>query len=83
MLSGNAAESWLSVMGAHGPFSGCSAYPECDHIRPLKAGTDRHIIKVLDGQLCLQCAADAGAAPGATDVYRLRKFFRNGIYCIY
>ncbi|EMO4164904.1 TPA: topoisomerase DNA-binding C4 zinc finger domain-containing protein [Morganella morganii] len=41
--------------GAHGPFFGCSAYPECDYIRPLKAGTDGHIIKVLDGQLCPQC----------------------------
>ncbi|MEG0281067.1 MAG: topoisomerase DNA-binding C4 zinc finger domain-containing protein [Morganella sp. (in: enterobacteria)] len=41
--------------GAHGPFFGCSAYPGCDYIRPLKAGTDGHIIKVLDGQLCPQC----------------------------
>ncbi|VDY32419.1 DNA topoisomerase I [Morganella morganii] len=61
--------------GAHGPFFGCSAYPECDYIRPLKAGTDGHIIKVLDGQLCPQCGGTLVLRQGALrDVYRLRKF---------
>ena len=41
--------------GRHGPFLGCSNYPECQHIRPLKAQTDGHIVKVLDGQLCPKC----------------------------
>jgi putative DNA topoisomerase len=43
--------------GAHGPFQGCSHYPECDYIRPLKAGGDGHIVKVLDGQHCPECQA--------------------------
>lgn len=43
--------------GAHGPFQGCLNYPECDYIRPLKAGSDGHIVKVLDGQLCPVCNA--------------------------
>lgn len=43
--------------GKHGPFCGCSRYPECDYIRPLKPSVDGHIIKVLDGQLCPKCHA--------------------------
>lgn len=43
--------------GVHGPFQGCSNYPECDYIRPLKAGSDGHIVKTLDGQLCPECNA--------------------------
>ena len=69
----NAAESWLSVMVPTGLF-GCSAYPECDYIRPLKAGTDGHIIKVLDGQLCPQCGGTLVLRRALRDVYRLRKF---------
>lgn len=43
--------------GKHGPFQGCSAYPECDYVRPLKPQADGHIVKVLDGQHCPQCEA--------------------------
>lgn len=41
--------------GKHGPFLGCSHYPECDYLRPLKSQADGHIVKVLDGQLCPAC----------------------------
>lgn len=41
--------------GRHGPFLGCSRYPDCEFIRPLKAQADGHIVKVLDGQLCPRC----------------------------
>ncbi|QCR34860.1 type I DNA topoisomerase [Nissabacter sp. SGAir0207] len=43
--------------GRHGPFLGCSRYPECEYIRPLKAQADGHVVKVLEGQLCPQCHA--------------------------
>ncbi|MBF1995834.1 type I DNA topoisomerase [Serratia symbiotica] len=43
--------------GRHGPFLGCSHYPECQHIRPLKAQADGHIVKVLEGQSCPKCQA--------------------------
>lgn len=43
--------------GKHGRFLGCSYYPQCDYIRPLKAQTDGHIVKMLDGQLCPACGA--------------------------
>lgn len=43
--------------GRHGPFLGCSQYPECQYIRPLKAQADGHIVKVLDGQQCPKCQA--------------------------
>lgn len=35
--------------GKHGPFLGCSHYPECDYVRPLKSSADGHIVKVLEG----------------------------------
>lgn len=41
--------------GRHGPFLGCTRYPECQHIRPLKAQADGHIVKMLDGQQCPKC----------------------------
>jgi len=41
--------------GRHGPFLGCSHYPECEYIRPLKAQADGHVVKILDGQLCPEC----------------------------
>jgi putative DNA topoisomerase len=41
--------------GKHGAFLGCSHYPECDYIRPLKNHADGHIVKVLEGQLCPVC----------------------------
>ncbi|MEH2922862.1 topoisomerase DNA-binding C4 zinc finger domain-containing protein [Samsonia erythrinae] len=41
--------------GRLGPFLGCSAYPACEFIRPLKAQADGHVVKVLEGQLCPLC----------------------------
>jgi len=43
--------------GKHGPFQGCSAYPACDYVRPLKNQADGHIVKVLEGQQCPACQA--------------------------
>lgn len=43
--------------GRHGPFLGCSHYPECNYIRSLKPYADGHVVKVLDGQLCPLCDA--------------------------
>ncbi|VEA70509.1 DNA topoisomerase 1 [Serratia rubidaea] len=43
--------------GRHGPFLGCSQYPDCQYIRPLKAQADGHIVKVLEGQECPKCQA--------------------------
>lgn len=39
--------------GKHGPFLGCSQYPQCDYIRPLHQN-DGHIIKPL-GVACPEC----------------------------
>ncbi|MEQ5208891.1 MULTISPECIES: topoisomerase DNA-binding C4 zinc finger domain-containing protein [Proteus] len=44
--------------GGHGPFLGCSAYPECHYIKTLKPQGDGQIIKVLEGQPCQCCGAD-------------------------
>ncbi|HID4134054.1 TPA: DNA topoisomerase family protein [Pluralibacter gergoviae] len=44
--------------GKHGPFLGCSHYPECDYVRPLKSQADGHIIKVLEGQSCPVCGGE-------------------------
>lgn len=41
----------------HGPFLGCSHYPECDYVRPLKSQADGHVVKVLEGQYCPLCEA--------------------------
>ncbi|VEC83583.1 DNA topoisomerase type IA zn finger domain-containing protein [Raoultella ornithinolytica] len=43
--------------GKHGPFLGCSHYPDCDYVRPLKNQADGHIVKVLEGQECPSCGA--------------------------
>lgn len=37
--------------GKHGPFLGCSRYPACDYVRPLKSSADGHIVKVLEAGL--------------------------------
>ena len=47
--------------GKHGPFLGCSQYPACDYVRPLKSSADGHIVKVLeyyarDALVCLLVA---------------------------
>lgn len=39
--------------GKHGPFLGCSQYPACDYVRPLKSSADGHIVKVLRGRFAL------------------------------
>ncbi|WP_130832174.1 DNA topoisomerase family protein [[Erwinia] mediterraneensis] len=44
--------------GKHGPFLGCTNYPECDYIRPLKNQADGHIVKVLEGHPCPACGAN-------------------------
>ena len=41
--------------GQHGPFLGCSQYPRCAYIKPLKQHADGHIVTVLEGQLCPAC----------------------------
>jgi putative DNA topoisomerase len=41
--------------GAHGPFYACSNYPTCCYVRPLKALSDGHIVKELEGQFCSLC----------------------------
>jgi putative DNA topoisomerase len=41
--------------GRHGPFLGCSNYPDCQFIRPLKTLADGHVVKVLEGQTCPKC----------------------------
>ncbi|VDZ53793.1 DNA topoisomerase [Citrobacter freundii] len=54
----NAGLNWLFVPGNTVPFLGCSHYPECDYIRPLKSSADGHIVKVLEGKLCPACGAE-------------------------
>lgn len=44
--------------GKHGPFLGCSQYPACGYVRPLKSSADGHIVKVLEGQVCPACGAN-------------------------
>ena len=39
--------------GKQGPFLGCSAYPECDYLRPLHEKSD--VKKVLTGSSCPLC----------------------------
>lgn len=41
--------------GRRGPFLGCSRYPECEFVRPLKANADGHVVKELSGQTCPRC----------------------------
>lgn len=43
--------------GKHGPFLGCSSYPVCDYIRPLKHQSEGQIVKTLEGQHCPLCNA--------------------------
>lgn len=51
-------ESLVIRTGKHGPFLGCSRYPECEYVRPLKNQADGHIVKVLEGQVCPECGAE-------------------------
>lgn len=50
--------------GKHGPFLGCSHYPDCDYVRPLKSQADGHIVKVLEGQNVSVLRFRAGATAG-------------------
>lgn len=50
--------------GKHGAFLGCTNYPGCDYIRPLKNQADGHIVKVLEGHACPQCGADKALRQG-------------------
>ena len=50
--------------GKHGPFLGCSHFPECDFIRPLKTQTEGHIVKMLDGQFCPECGESLALRQG-------------------
>lgn len=50
--------------GKHGAFLGCTNYPGCDYIRPLKSQADGHIVKVLEGHACPQCGADKALRQG-------------------
>ncbi len=43
--------------GKHGPFQGCSAYPTCDFVRPLRSSSEGHIVKILEGLNCPECGA--------------------------
>jgi putative DNA topoisomerase len=42
--------------GKHGPFLGCTRYPECDYIKPLHHN-DGHIVKQL-GVACPECGRE-------------------------
>lgn len=42
--------------GKHGPFLGCSQYPACDYVRPLKSSADGHIVKFWRGRFALHVA---------------------------
>ena len=42
--------------GKQGPFLGCSAYPECDYLRPLHEKSE--VKKVLSGTSCPLCSEE-------------------------
>ncbi|MDD7849047.1 topoisomerase DNA-binding C4 zinc finger domain-containing protein [Escherichia coli] len=50
--------------GKHGPFLGCSQYPACDYVRPLKSSADGHIVKVLEGAGLPCMWRKSGITPG-------------------
>lgn len=53
----------------HGPFMACTCYPECDYSRPLRAHSDGHIVKFLEGQNCPQCGAILALRQGRFGMY--------------
>ena len=65
--------------GKHGPFLGCSHYPDCDYVRPLKSQADGHIVKVLEGQVPIlrRCHGTPGAF---WYVHRLQSLSRMRTY---
>ncbi len=52
-----------------GPFSGCSRYPECHYIRPLRGQSENPIVKVLEGVHCPQCGLDKVLKQGKFGMY--------------
>ncbi|MET1218602.1 MAG: topoisomerase DNA-binding C4 zinc finger domain-containing protein [Glaciecola sp.] len=46
-----------------GPFIGCTAYPVCTYIKPLKE-VETTTIKVMSGVACPQCQADLAVKKG-------------------
>ncbi|AXF78106.1 topoisomerase DNA-binding C4 zinc finger domain-containing protein [Erwinia tracheiphila] len=44
--------------GKYGPFLGCSGYPGCSYIRPLKSQSDGHVVKILEGKYCPACQTE-------------------------
>jgi len=40
--------------GKHGPFLGCSAYPQCDYVR-ARNGQGGSVEKILEGTQCPEC----------------------------
>ena len=63
--------------GKHGPFLGCSHYPDCDYIRPLKSQADGHIVKVLEGQECPLCSGELALRQAFRYVYWILAAIRN------
>lgn len=50
--------------GKHGPFAGCSRYPDCEYIRPLAPRHEGHVVKILEGIACPECGADKALRQG-------------------
>lgn len=54
---GNCPECGGALVIRHsknGPFLGCSSYPSCEYIKPLKEHEDS-VIKVIDASVCPEC----------------------------
>ncbi len=67
--------------GKHGPFLGCSHYPDCDYIRPLKSQADGHIDQGAGGTGVPILRRCHGVTPGALwYVYRLQSLSRMRAY---
>lgn len=47
-----------------GPFWGCSTYPSCDYIKPLKAKAEVAVMKILDDVCCPECEGDLAVKSG-------------------
>ena len=63
--------------GKHGPFLGCSHYPECDYVRPLKSQADGHIVKILEGQYCPLCGGELALRQGRFGMFIGCSRYRN------
>lgn len=49
--------------GKHGPFLGCSSYPECGYVRPL-ASQGVTVEKLLAGSICPDCGHELAIKKG-------------------